>query len=193
MREDVLQQEILSSADSENVESAAEKRQHARVPVSIGVEIFDSRTGTRIIGRATDVGVGGCYVDTTSTLAQSTPVEITLQWQGRALHMRALVSYVANGRSIGMGLSFIGASAEAGATLLEWITGLSADPARNPSRAPAPNAKAVSEDGVVGSQDLKTTVGELLTLLVQKRVLTKTEGARLSDMVFGQQPPGSSL
>jgi hypothetical protein len=112
MREDVLQQEILPDADAPGARPEPEKRQHARIPVSIGVEIVDTSTGIQITGRATDVGVGGCYVDTINTFAKGTPVDVTLHWQERVLHMRALVSYVASRGTIGMGLSFIGASAE---------------------------------------------------------------------------------
>jgi hypothetical protein len=84
------------------VAEATEKRQHQRVPVSVGVEIVDARTRVRITGRATDFGVGGCYVDTMNTFAEGTPVDVFLHWQGRTLHLKALVSYAVNDRSIGM-------------------------------------------------------------------------------------------
>ena len=62
---------------------------------------------------------GGCYVDTMNTFAKGTPVEVFFHWEGRTLHMHALVSSAVNGRSIGMGLSFIGASVEEGTNLLD--------------------------------------------------------------------------
>lgn len=182
-REDVLQREILPDAGSPTTTEASEKRQHARVPVSIGVEIVDTRTHVRITGRATDFGVGGCYVDTMSTFAEGTPVDVFLHWHGRTLQMRALVSYVVNGRSIGMGLSFTGSSAEAGATLLDWVTGSSSRSPQKSSPRAEPKTGSTSEVEPIRGQGLENTIGELLALLVHKRVLTETEGAQLRDKI----------
>jgi PilZ domain len=176
-REDALQQTILPDSDPSAVEEAAEKRQHPRVPVSIGVEIVHAKTQVRITGRATDFGVGGCYVDTMNTFAEGTPVDVFLHWQGRTLSLRALVSYVVNGRSIGMGLSFTGTTAESGATLLDWVTGLSSEPPRRP----APKLVSGPESKLPGVQPLGEIIGQLVTLLVRKQVLTESEAAQLRD------------
>ena len=124
-REDFLQQTDLSDAALSAVQEATEKRQHPRVPVSFGVEIIDTKTQRHVTGRAADFGVGGCYVETKGTFPEGSLVDVFLHRQERRLHLHALVSY-ADGT--GMGLAFTGTSPEAGATILDWVTGLGVDP-----------------------------------------------------------------
>jgi hypothetical protein len=177
-REDVVQQAVLSDSSPPAVGTTTEKRQHPRVAVSVGVEIVDTQTRTHILGRATDLGVGGCYVDTRGTFPEGTPVEVFLRWQERTLQLRALVSYAVNGRSVGMGLSFTGTSAEAGATLLDWVTGLRSEP---PQAIPQSEPENVVYGGPTATkaQGLEETIDELVALLVNKQVLSQSEGAAL--------------
>lgn len=157
------------------VAEAVDKRQHARVPVSVGAEVIDVQTRVRIAGRVTDFGVGGCYVDSMNTFAEGTSVDVFLHWQGRTLQLRALVSYAVTGRSIGMGLSFTGTTAEDGGTLLDWVTGLG-EPPRKPEPKPAP----VRRESRVAQPGWEESFNRLIALLVQKRVLTESEGVELS-------------
>jgi hypothetical protein len=134
-------------------------------------------------GRATDFGVGGCYVDTMNTFAQGTAVEVFFHWEGRTLHMRALVSYAVTGRSIGMGLSFTGTSAEEGANLLDWITGLGGEPSQESTPEAAPELATGGDTRLVRAHRLEEIIDELVALLVRKQVLTETEGAAIRDRI----------
>ena len=183
-REDVFQPETSAKSCSPAVAEAVEKRQHQRVPVSLGVDIINIETHACITGRATDFGVGGCYVDTVITFAEGTVVDVFLNSQGHKLRLRALVSYTATGRSSGMGLSFTGASAEAGATLLDWVTGLRREPPQQPEPRPAPQAAAASEGTPAGTLRLQETIGELIALLVRKEMLTPSEGMQLHEKLL---------
>ena len=147
----------------------------------MGVEIVDAKTRVHITGRATDFGVGGCYVDTMNTFAKGTPVEVFLHWQGRTLHLHALVSYAVNGRSIGMGLSFIGTSVEEGANLLDWITGLGGTPPQESAHEPESRTDGGAK--LLRAHRLEEIVDELVALLVRKQVLTEAEGAELRDRI----------
>jgi hypothetical protein len=186
-REDVLQQKNLPDSGLTTVQEAVEKRQHPRVPVSIGVEIVDSKTHVRITGRATDFGVGGCYVDTMTTFAEGTPVDVFLHWQDRTLHLRALVSYTVNSRSIGMGLSFTETTADEGSTLLDWVKGLDVEPPQTPrpGQEPGLEIETGSETKLLRKHRLEDIVDELVALLVRRQVLTETEGAELRDRISG--------
>lgn len=181
-REAYFQPNFSTDSGSPAITEVAEKRQHERVPVSLGAEIIDLNTRVCIEGRATDFGVGGCYVDTMNTLAQGTAIDLFLYWQERKLHLRAVVSYVANGRSIGMGLSFTGASAEEGATLMDWVTGLSGVGPRRRQQAPAP--EPATKGKLSGTSRLEETIGQLIALLVSKEVLTHSEGTRLREKLY---------
>ena len=182
-RDEVLHQSNPPESGLQAVAEAVDKRRHARVPVSLGVEIVDAKTRVHITGRATDFGVGGCYVDTMNTFAEGTPVEVFFHWEGRTLHMHALVSYAVNGRSIGMGLSFIGTSVEEGANLLDWITGLGGTPPQESAQEPEPESRTDGGAKLLRAHRLEEIVDELVALLVRKQVLTEAEGAELRDRI----------
>jgi len=80
-----------------------------------------------------------------------------------------------------MGLAFTGTSAEAGATLLDWVTGLGGQP--QPPRQPALEIEAVSETKPTGAHGVRDAVNELLFLLVRKDVLTESEASQLRDKI----------
>ena len=183
-REEVLHRTNLPESGLQALADEVEKRQYPRVPVSLGVELVEVQTRVRITGRATDFGVGGCYVDTMNTFTKGTAVEVFLHWEGRTIHLQALVSYVVNDRSIGMGLAFTGTSAQEGANLLDWITGLGAEP---PERAPAPRPenRQGGEPKLARAHRLEEILDDLVALLVRKQVLSETEGAEIRDRISG--------
>jgi hypothetical protein len=63
------------SAGRQAIENA-DRRGHPRYPVSASAEVLEARTDTRVTGRATDLGLGGCYVDTLSPFAVGTAVHM---------------------------------------------------------------------------------------------------------------------
>lgn len=183
-REEVLQRTNLPASGLQVLADELEKRQHPRLPVSLGVEIVDVQTRVRIMGRATDFGVGGCYVDTMNTFAKGTAVEVSLHWEGRTLHLNALVSYAVNDRGIGMGLAFTGTSAEEGANLLDWVTGPGGNPPES-AQAPEPESRMSAEPRLARAHRLEEILDDLVALLVRKRVLSETEGAEIRDRISG--------
>src|ERR1700757_3567226 len=81
-----------------------ERRQGIRYPFIADVEVIEIPSNTRVAGRSSDLGLGGCYVDTLSPLAvgDETKVRIT-----RGLHTFEAVASVAYAHvSMGMGLTF---------------------------------------------------------------------------------------
>ena len=55
-----------------------EQRKHPRYPFTATVEAIEQRSQTRIKGRTSDLSLGGCYVDTISTLPESSVTPVTL-------------------------------------------------------------------------------------------------------------------
>jgi hypothetical protein len=178
-RQEIPQQPASPDSRLSTIQEATEKRQHPRVPVSFGVEIVNTKTQAHIAGRATDLGVGGCYVESRETFPEGTMVDLFLHSQERRLHLRALVSYAMQGASTGMGLAFTGTSPEAGATILDWVTGLGGE--SEPSRAAQTPETGAAADQVrrINPYCLQDVLGELVALLTHKRLLTEPEGAEL--------------
>ena len=99
-----------------------EKRRHPQLPVSVGAETVDLNRRTSVTGRATDLGVGGCFVDTMNPFPEGTQVGVRFTWEGRRFHCRALVTRVVTGR--GMSLAFTEADPDEEASVLEWVSEL---------------------------------------------------------------------
>jgi hypothetical protein len=178
-REGLAETQVTPTSEPAEAAEQTERRLHPRVPVSVDVEIVDTKSGAHIAGRATDFGVGGCYVDTLNTLPQGTPVEVFLNWQGRTLRMRALVSYAVSDRSIGMGLAFIGASDKHGASLLEWVTGLSNDPPADVWQRHKAEPSEQTGSETQSPLGARQALYELLVVLARKKVLSRAEVTEL--------------
>jgi PilZ domain len=189
-RDDVLRGPDRPGKNAQSLAEETDKRRHARIPISVSAEVIDIRTRSRIPGRATDLGVGGCYVDCTNAFGEGTEVEVVFYWRGNTLQLRALVSYVVGGPSAGMGLSFTGTSAHQDATLLDWLTGREAEAraAAGPKPEQAPGA-AASVTKKTNPRAVQEALDELLGLLMRKQVLNASEGARIRDRLSRPEAP----
>ena len=183
-REDNVKQEALLEPELSAVEEAVEKRTHPRISVSLSAEIVDTKTGARITGRVTDVGTGGCYVDTMNTFPKDTPVDVFLLWQERTLYLRAFVAYAVNGKGIGMGLSFRGNPAQARATLQDWVTELGGTLPRASSQADQQRSTG-SETKLARTHRLEEIMYDLITMLMRKGLLTEGEAVQFRDRISG--------
>lgn len=180
-REVVLQQTVLPDPGLQVTAEQIDKRRHTRFPVSVSAEVIEAKTRARVTGRASDLGVGGCYVDTLNTFAEGTQVEVLLHWEGRTLHCHALVTYAVTGRSIGMGLAFTGTASGQESTLLDWMRGLGGDPSLASQDKAEPQITADPERELTKPAGLKGVVQELIDLLARKQLLTDSEASRFRD------------
>ena len=121
-QEDTRNRAVSSASTSPLTLAQFEMRGHMRSPVSIDAEAVELTTLTSVFGRATDLGVGGCFVDTIDTLPVGTQVGIRFTREGRRFHCRALVTHVVTGQ--GMSLAFTEADPNEEASVLEWVSEL---------------------------------------------------------------------
>ena len=149
--------------------------------MSAAAEILEPRTNTRVTGRATDLGVGGCYVDTMSPFPVNTSVRIRLVSERYSVQGRATVSYSLT--SMGMGLAFTEMSHDQAEVLRAWVGEISGelimdadfDPAPEPKQGKAPAQAA-------GVRDI---LSELIGALERKNVLTSKEASALREKLPG--------
>jgi hypothetical protein len=180
-REGLFQQSALPAPGLQATAEEIDKRRHTRFSVAVDAEVVETKTLASATGRVTDLGVGGCYIDTFSTFPQGTQVEVRLHWRGRTLQLQAIVSYTLTGKSTGMGLSFTGIVGNQDATLLDWLNGLSDRPAQESPREAEPEVASAGNAKAVKPEDLKQAIEELVGLLVRKQLLTGSEGSRIQD------------
>ncbi len=87
------------------VTAEVELRRHQRTPIDVAVE-FSAKGSTELFaGRATDISVGGMFIETQKPLAFAADVvvHITLPNQKGALALRGVVRWT---RQSGMGVQF---------------------------------------------------------------------------------------
>jgi len=175
----------MSSADqteSNNaaVASPAERRRHLRFPFSATVEAVETKSGTKVTGRTSDLGFGGCYVDTLSPFPVGTEAKIRILRKNESFEAQARVVYSLLG--MGMGLAFISAQPKQVRLFQSWLLEISGQPV---SGQDASSQQAPETAPAEITQTLKNVVlSDLIMTLMQKKVLTEREGKDLLRKLF---------
>jgi hypothetical protein len=156
----------------------SENRAQVRFPFTAAAEIYELRSQTRVSGRCSDLGAGGCYIDTLSPFAVGAVVRIRLERDTREFEAAAVVAYAHV--SMGMGLAFTEIKREHQGVLRSWIADLSGEPAPEPA---APVAEP--ETGAIETEaNMRLVLNELIYLLVRKKIITENEATGLLRQMF---------
>jgi hypothetical protein len=162
---------------AENLEklAPAERRRNLRFPFSASIEAVEDKSGTRIKGRTSDLGLGGCFMDTLSPFSQGCVVTVTILKDNESFQAKAKVVYSLVG--MGMGLAFIAADPNQVKLFQRWILELNGQQ----PLAPAPPAGA-AENGQASApaeganNESQYVLSELIIALIRKGVLDKADG-----------------
>lgn len=159
----------------------SERRGNDRVQFTIATEVVELSSGVRFTTRTTDVGPGGCFVDTTVPFPVGTRVQVRLKHAKTTFDAMGSVVYSQTG--LGMGISFTELGPERRGQLEAWLAGLVGEPPASHDQAHDP-AYAAGNFGQLRGADHATIV-RLLHVLVGKRLLTEAEAASvLNDPVL---------
>ncbi len=175
-----------------------ERRGEPRYPVAAMAEATDIKSHTKITGRISDIGPGGCYFEVMSPFAIGAELRVRITRNQQTLTVSAKVLYSTGG--MGMWLLFTQVEPQQGHVLHQWVGELSGD--RVPPM-PGPNAAAAGSSSAEASasrlpggselvhepagaaertgmnEDPRHVLNELITLLMRNRVLTDIEGKNL--------------
>jgi hypothetical protein len=102
-----------------------ERRRHSRYPFTATVEVMESKSQTRIQARASDLGRGGCYMDTMSSFPPGSGVKLRLTKGTRSLEIEGEVVYSLDG--MGMGVKFTDTDPDRIWTVKKWVGELSGE------------------------------------------------------------------
>lgn len=108
-----------SSHHSARKPKYAKQRAVRRCAFVAAVEIIEDGDGAKIQARTSEIGMGGCYVDTFNPLREGTLVSMQILKDGAAFVARAKVVY--SQQTFGMGLSFIDLTPHQRTTLENWL------------------------------------------------------------------------
>jgi hypothetical protein len=149
-----------------------ERRRSTRHTVSAVVQVVDMRSGTRLTTRASDLGLGGCYVDTLTPLPVGTEVKLGLHKDKELIELIGKIVYSHPG--LGMGIAFVEAASEHRVALEGWLSSLSqvtlssADSAVRAADVPAAHAA----DPSAAASDARGALFRLVNLMQAKGILT---------------------
>jgi len=156
--------------------ASRERRAHARYPFSAGVETVEIRSGARLHGRISDIGRGGCYVDSISPFTVGAELKVLIIKDANSFAAQAKVVYSTTG--MGMGVMFTAIEPEHRWMLEKWLAELRGESSavEQPKNAdlvlPGEPAKSANSGQTF-------VLNELIVALMLKRVLTDAEGKAL--------------
>jgi hypothetical protein len=131
--------------------------------------------------RTSDIGRGGCYVDTLNPFPVGATVKVRLTKDNQSFVAQGKVAYAAPG--LGMGLMFTSADPEQLWTLQRWITELGRTSLSEPEvRVPEPEVRGAPEKNAKNEQYY--VLNELIISLMRKGVLTDAEGKAMLEKLL---------
>ena len=170
-----------SEAKRKSSVAAMERRRNLRFPFTATVEAVETKSGTKIVARTSDLSLGGCYIDTISPFPVGAEVTIRILRDNETFEAQSKVVYSKIG--MGMGLAFTSAQPKQVRLFQRWLLEISGqgspvpepEPEEAAENAPAENTEAVMKSGVLS---------ELIMTLMKKKVLTEVEGKELLRKLF---------
>jgi hypothetical protein len=157
-----------------------ERRTSPRYPFTATCDAMEPKSHAKIIARTSDLGRGGCYIDTIGPFPPGTTLVVRINRERQSLTIEGKVIFSQAG--MGMGLSFTKIEPDQQSILDQWIGELSGEPVTPAAPAPSAASTAAAESSGNGrSSDAQPlyVVNELILLLLQKGVLSETEGKSL--------------
>ena len=102
--------------------SSEKKRAVRRIPLVAATEVTERGSQTLLCARTSEIGLGGCYVDTLTPFPDGTLVDIRIVRDGGAFECEAKVVYVH--ANFGMGIAFTNIALDQRRVLENWIADL---------------------------------------------------------------------
>lgn len=171
----------MPSDDSPEVKNAAltyppERRRNLRFPFSAEVELSESTSGTKVKGRTSDLGLGGCYIDMFSPLPIGTEAKIRILRGKESFDAQVKVVYSQVG--LGMGVAFVSAQPKQFQIFQRWLLEISGTSSAIPEKD-LPETAYVER-----SQTLSAVLSDLIARLMQKKLLGDAEGKEMIDRLL---------
>ena len=151
-----------------------ERRGHVRYPFTAAADVIEVGSNARMSARSSDLGCGGCFIDTISPFPVGTSVALRLTHERKAFEAQGRVVYAQQG--MGMGVAFTSVGPDQLWTLERWLGKLSGQSSPELTEEEAAE-RAVP--GAGGNAEPAFVLNELIIALMRKRVLSESEGKQL--------------
>jgi hypothetical protein len=149
----------------------SERRLTARYQFTASAEVVEHSTGARFSTRTTDLGPGGCFVDTLVPFPVGSNIRIALHKGKNTFETDASVVYAQSG--LGMGIAFNGLNGEEAAALRDWLGIVTKE--REDAYEILRTAQPLMDPAPQGLE--RTMIVRLVRLLVTRGMLTESEAS----------------
>jgi hypothetical protein len=109
----------IPAVSSESSMPSAKKRAVRRCQLVASAEVMERDSQTQLSARVSEIGLGGCYVDTLSPFPNGTLVHVRIIRDGGAFECEAKVVYVHD--RFGMGIAFTNIAVDQRRLIENWI------------------------------------------------------------------------
>jgi hypothetical protein len=150
----------------------ADRRSNDRHAITASAEVVELSSGAKFSTRTTDLGPGGCFVDTMVPFPVGANVRVNVRKAKTQFESGGVVVYSQAG--LGMGIAFDSMEPQQRQALDSWLTELTGErqalsqvSAYSPNRAAAPRAGE------------RAALVRLVQLMITKGILTEAEGSSI--------------
>jgi len=151
----------------------AERRGTNRHSVTASAEVVELTSGAKFSTRTTDLGPGGCFVDTMVPFPVGSNVRVKVHQAKTQFETAGLVVYSQTG--LGMGIAFGDMAPSQRQALDAWIADLAGEKQSHAHEFGYFSSR--SESGTRASD--KATLARLVRLMISKGILTEAEGSSI--------------
>jgi len=153
--------------------ATADRRNNDRHIFTASAEVIELSSGARFATRTTDLGPGGCFVDTLLPFPVGAKVRLTVRKGQTNFETKGIVVYSQTG--LGMGIAFESLEANQRQALDNWLAELTGE-----RHVVAPVSSSKANFGGAGRRpETSPSVIRLIQLLISKGIITEAEGASL--------------
>lgn len=165
-------------AHSKAATREAERRSADRHSFTASAEVVELGSGARFSTRTTDLGPGGCFVETMVPFPVGAQVKVAVRKDKTQFDTCGTVVYSQHG--LGMGIAFDALDSSQRAALDEWLmelTGARKVATREVAQA-SQTSHNVARHSVAGhTSNNSAAVARLVRLMIEKRIITDAEGS----------------
>ena len=147
----------------------SERRGADRHAFTASAEVTEVQSGARFSTRTTDLGPGGCFVDTVVPFPVGAKVRVTVRKAKTEFQTDGVVVYSQNG--LGMGIAFDQLDAYQRRALEAWIIDLTGERQGTLETPHSPKADILRPD--------RAALVRLVQLMISKGILTEAEGSSI--------------
>jgi hypothetical protein len=158
-----------SGSGSKSSVKEAERRVAHRHSVTASAEVVELNSGARFSTRTTDLGPGGCFVDTMTPFPVGAAVRVSIKRGDTSFQTAGTVVYSQSG--LGMGIAFAELNPAQRDGLQDWLTELTG------GKQMVQDSPKAFQPGAQGKLGDRATLVRLVRLMITKGLLTEAEGS----------------